>query len=160
MIHHSIHSCRVSKSQHAQTILDPSPSTYYTIPSSSTSNIMTIPYALLALQNAETSNAVLHAYSGKEDFIELSKFEGALTASRDQEDDYKLQAGIDIACEKGIIDPIPVPAPYTQIDVLGKTPEQVADIILETVQQDSSAGVDSSSDGCLIVLVGLSGTGE
>lgn len=121
----------------------------------------TISYELLQKQNAETSNALIDYYeaisgstNGNPDavtnFTKLAEYEGALTASRDQEDGDKLQKGIDYAKEKGVIDPDFVPQPYVEIDVLGKTPDQVADEILQQVNVESG----------VIVLVGLSGTGK
>ncbi|KAL7565487.1 hypothetical protein ACA910_012226 [Epithemia clementina (nom. ined.)] len=124
--------------------------------------MLTFSYQLLQKQNAETSNAVIHYFDRSEyaraaaDFTRLANYEGALTAKRDQEDDDKLQTGIDYAKSKGVIDPNYVPQPYVDIDVLGKTPDQVADQILQQVRNDSGAVVESG----VIVLVGLSGTGK
>ena len=128
-----------------------------------------IPFSLLALQNAETSSAVIQIFRDNAAFAKLAQFEGDLTEARDKEDDDKLQTGIDIARAKGVIDPNLVPAPYTAIDVLGQTPEQVADRILSSVQeqtaqnQNSSSSTTSSSSssaGYVIVIVGRSGTGK
>lgn len=44
------------------------------------------------------------------------------------------------------------PEPYQVIDVLGKSPQDVVDIILKNVG-------DNAQSGALIVLCGLSGTG-
>jgi hypothetical protein len=44
------------------------------------------------------------------------------------------------------------PEPYHMIDVLGKTPEDVVNVILNDVG-------DKAQSGALIVLCGLSGTG-
>ena len=112
---------------------------------------MTLSLELLAKQNAETSNAIITHMADNADFVKLAKYEGTLTMTRDQEDDEKLQVGIDYAKSKGVIDPNFVPRPYQEIDVLGKTPAQVAQVILQSVQ-----GVDSG----VICLVGLSGTGK
>jgi adenylylsulfate kinase-like enzyme len=56
---------------------------------------------------------------------------------------------------KGVLDPHHVPQPYTEIDVLGKTPGEVADIIMNNISDGSTTG-----RGSVIVLCGLSGTGK
>ena len=113
-----------------------------------------INYALLSQQNAATSNAIIDLYSDSSEFAKLSKVEGDAILQRDREDGEKLQVGIDYAKSKGVIDPNYVPEPYVQIDVLGKTPDQVCEEILETVQKQKS------DSGSVIVLCGLSGTGK
>ena len=119
---------------------------------------MGISYELLKKQNAETSNAIIEHWASSADFAKLAKFEGDLTVKRDQEDADKLQVGIDYAKEKGVIDPKYVPEPYVSLDVLGKTPDEVASIIIESVEKANSG--DDASSGSVIVLCGLSGTGK
>ena len=119
---------------------------------------MGISYELLKKQNAETSNAIIDHWANSDDFAKLAKFEGDLTVNRDKEDADKLQVGIDYAKEKGVIDPNYVPEPYVTLDVLGKTPDEVASTIIEHVEK-ANAGGDASS-GSVIVLCGLSGTGK
>jgi cytidylate kinase len=101
--------------------------------------------------------------------------------NRRPSDGEKLQKGIDFAKSKGVIDPDFQPEPYVDIDVLGKTPEKVAETILDHVEgntaHSSLRGSSSSStnktsystaanpqkqqkQGSVIVLVGLSGTGK
>eukprot|EP00538_Stauroneis_constricta_P013487 CAMPEP_0119552740 /NCGR_PEP_ID=MMETSP1352-20130426/5663_1 /TAXON_ID=265584 /ORGANISM="Stauroneis constricta, Strain CCMP1120" /LENGTH=324 /DNA_ID=CAMNT_0007599021 /DNA_START=125 /DNA_END=1099 /DNA_ORIENTATION=- len=116
----------------------------------------TITYDLLSQQNADTSNAIIEYWKTNTKFEQLAKYEGQLTIQRDQEDDEKLQKGIDYAKSKGVIDPEYVPEPYMEIDVLGKTPDQVADHILDSIQTNK----DSNASGSVIVLCGLSGTGK
>ena len=113
-----------------------------------------LPYSLLKEQSAQTSNALMDHFSNSSDFQKLSNYEGNMTVARDQEDDEKLQVGIDYAKTKGVIDPDFVPEPYVKIDVLGKTPAQVADTIIATVKNENSQG------GFVVVLVGLAGTGK
>lgn len=120
----------------------------------------TISPEILKKQNAETSNAVIDFFAGNDaEFAKLAKYEGDLTVTRDKEDDEKLAVGIDFAKSKGVIDPDFQPEPYTQIDVLGKTPDQVADTILESVKSSSNSD-NNKGGGSVIVLVGLSGTGK
>lgn len=122
---------------------------------------MGISYELLQKQNADTSNAIIQHWATSEKFAELSKYEGDLTVKRDQEDAEKLQVGIDYAKEKGVIDPKYVPEPYVNLDVLGKTPDQVADEIIEFVNKtNEQAGDKDPSTGSVIVICGLSGTGK
>lgn len=108
-----------------------------------------ISFDLLKLQNAQTSTAVIELLESNSSFVKLSQYEGHLTVTRDNEDAEKLQKGIDFAKSKQVIDPNFTPEPYVEIDVLGKTPDQVASTILE-----------KSSDAKVIVIVGLSGTGK
>ena len=58
---------------------------------------------------------------------------------------------------KEVIDPKYVPEPYVEIDVLGKTPDAVADEIIGHAEKHKAAGNDA---GSVIVLCGLSGTGK
>lgn len=118
---------------------------------------MPLTYAFLEKQNAETSNAIIEEYANSSGFETLAKKEGDLILARDQEDAEKLQVGIDYAKEKGVIDPNFVPEPYVEIDVLGKTPDEVADKIMGYVQKRKE---DGSDGGSVIVLCGLSGTGK
>lgn len=125
---------------------------------------MNLSYSLLALQNADTSKAVIEIYKDHADFVKLAKFEGDLTETRDKEDDDKLEAGIDVARAKGVIDPNLVPAPYQAIDVLGRTPEEVADLILDSalakIAESSEKADATTPKGFVIVIVGRSGTGK
>lgn len=117
---------------------------------------MTISYSLLKRQNADTSSALIEYWKDSSDFIKLAKYEGESTIQRDEEDGEKLQKGIDFAKSKGVIDPNYVPEPYVHIDVLGKTPDIVADEILAKVNANAS----DASSGSVIVMCGLSGTGK
>lgn len=113
---------------------------------------MPISYELLSQQNAETSTALIAHYESSDDFTALSAKEGAAILARDQEDADKLQVGIDYAKDKGVIDPNFVPEKYIGIDVLGKTPADVAGEIL--------AAMKTSEGESVIVICGLSGTGK
>ena len=113
---------------------------------------MPISYELLSQQNAETSTALIAQYESSDDFTALSAKEGAAILARDQEDADKLQVGIDYAKDKGVIDPNYVAEKYIAIDVLGKTPADVAGEIL--------AAMKTSEGESVIVICGLSGTGK
>jgi len=71
---------------------------------------------------------------------------------RDEEDAAKLKVGIEHAQAKGVLEKI-TPAPYDQIDVFGKSADEVADIMIGKLGEKASSG-------CVLVLVGLSGTGK
>ena len=120
--------------------------------STGVTTIMPISYELLSEQNAETSTALIAHYESSPDFTALSAKEGADILARDQEDADKLQVGIDYAKDKGVIDPNFVPEPYIAIDVLGKTPSEVAGEILAARKKSEGESV--------IVICGLSGTGK
>ena len=111
-----------------------------------------ISYSLLLQQSAQTSNALVEYWKNSTDFTKLANYEGNMTVARDTEDGEKLQVGIDYAKDKGVIDPNFIPDDYITIDVLGKTPNQVADTILNRVREQTG--------GFVVVLVGLSGTGK
>merc|ERR1712062_114013 len=72
---------------------------------------------------------------------------------RDEEDGVKLQAGIQIAIDKGVLSKDVVVEPTKQISVTGKSPDQVADEIIAALG-------DAPSKGCVMTLQGLSGTGK
>jgi hypothetical protein len=112
---------------------------------------MMISRRLLAQQNSETSNALIEYWKDSTAFKELADAEGAATLARDEEDGVKLQRGIDFAKSKGVIDPDFKPEQYVEVDVLGKTPAEVADEILKYIEKGESS---------VIVLCGLSGTGK
>jgi hypothetical protein len=119
-----------------------------------------ISYELLQLQNAATSNAVIQFFHNDPAFERLSTYEGHLTQQRDAEDDAKLLLGIQYAQEKGVLDPHFAPEPYIAIDVLNRTPDHVADTILQHVQETQNQSDAHGRSGYVIVLVGLSGTGK
>jgi len=111
-------------------------------------------YDVLTEQNATTTNAIIDYFSSSSDFTALAEAEGAGILQRDAEDASKLQKGIEFAKAKGVVDPDFVPEPYITIDVLGKTPDDVADDILARVKSEGADG------GGVVVLCGLSGTGK
>lgn len=116
---------------------------------------MTISLGVLKQQNAETSNALIDYWKDSAEFSKLAQYEGDLTIRRDEEDGVKLQKGIDFAKTKGVIDPSFVPEPYVHIDVLGKTPDTVANELISKVKENPK-----DEAGSVVVLCGLSGTGK
>merc|ERR1712232_1525697 len=73
--------------------------------------------------------------------------------ARDDEDGVKLQKGIQIAIDKGVLPANVEVEPITKVSVSGKTADQVADEIIKSLG-------DAPSKGCVMTLQGLSGTGK
>ena len=114
---------------------------------------MTLSYSLLSEQNANTTTAIITHFANNPSFLALSSAEGKQILERDEEDAQKLQKGIEYAKSKGVIDPNFVAEDYITVDVLGKSPDDVADEILGKVRAQEG-------EGGVVVLVGLSGTGK
>jgi len=106
---------------------------------------------VLKHQDDVTSKAIIELLKEDEVFIDFAKKELDLIIGRDKEDADKLQAGVDEAIKKGVLPGDQAPPEYEQIDVLGKTADDVADEILKKLPTDK---------GCVMILVGLSGTGK
>ena len=124
-------------------------------PAAHTPRAMPFGYDVLAAQDAGTTSAIIAHYERSPAFLALAKAEGDSIMRRDAEDAAKLAQGIALAKEKGVLDPDFVPEAYVPIDVLGKSPGEVADEILGTVR----AGAPAAGGG-VVVLCGLSGTGK
>tara|TARA_B110001452_G_scaffold177229_1_gene148649 strand:- start:150 stop:1172 length:1023 start_codon:yes stop_codon:yes gene_type:complete len=110
------------------------------------------PLTLAVLKEADdqSTGAILHAFRDDAAFKAFSTSEMEGIMQRDQEDDDKLAAGILMAVQKGVVEPIPPVEPLTSINVLGKTADAVASEIMRKLP----------SSGCVLVLQGLSGTGK
>ena len=107
----------------------------------------------LAAQDASTSRAIIDALSSDPAFAALSASEGAAILARDAEDAEKLQAGVELSIAAGQLKPQASPPSYKAIDVMGKTPDQVCDVILQDMGE-------AATTGGIVVLCGLSGTGK
>jgi len=112
-----------------------------------------VTFAVLEKQDAGTSSAIIAWFGDDKRFDVLSKFETKLIVGRDEEDAQKLESGIQISVSKGVISPMDQPPTYKQIDVFGKTPDQVCNVILKDLGS-------TASRGSVVVLCGLSGTGK
>ena len=108
---------------------------------------------ILGEQSAGTSAAVIDFLKSNTGFQQLAAAEGDAIIARDLEDDEKLKAGVQLSVERGVLEAQEVPPRYTEIDVLGKTPDDVCEIILENLG-------DAAKTGGVIILCGLSGTGK
>lgn len=85
---------------------------------------------MLCAQDDQTSNAVLKFFEGDSKFTALSKQEGEDIIKRDAEDDEKLAKGIALSVSRGVL-PGHVDVETTvEIDVKGKSADEVADEIL------------------------------
>mmetsp|Transcript_19691 Transcript_19691/g.61970 ORF Transcript_19691/g.61970 Transcript_19691/m.61970 type:complete len:328 (+) Transcript_19691:23-1006(+) len=110
-------------------------------------------FEVLEEQNAGTSSAIIKALADDPEFGKLSKFEGDAIVSRDTEDGEKLAAGIKLSIAQGVLPELNPPPTYVTIDVIGKTPDEVCEVIM--------AHMGSAAEtGAVVVLCGLSGTGK
>jgi hypothetical protein len=114
---------------------------------------MPLSYEVLKQQDATTTNAIIDAFSADASFTALAAAETEGILARDAEDASKLAAGIILAVDKGVLEAEPPIEPTTRIDVLGKSVDEVCDIILDQLG-------DAPESGCIFVLSGLSGTGK
>ena len=109
--------------------------------------------AVLEKGDDSTSNAIISAFRGDAAFDSFARAEMNDILKRDAEDDEKLAAGIAMAVEKGVLQANPPVEALTKVDVLGKTAEVVASAIITALGA-------APSQGCVLVLQGLSGTGK
>eukprot|EP00929_Paragymnodinium_shiwhaense_P010172 TRINITY_DN1146_c0_g1_i1.p1 TRINITY_DN1146_c0_g1~~TRINITY_DN1146_c0_g1_i1.p1 ORF type:complete len:306 (-),score=96.88 TRINITY_DN1146_c0_g1_i1:417-1334(-) len=107
----------------------------------------------LSLQNSVTSQAVLDAYSGDATFKAVADKLCKEILQRDAEDGDKLQKGIQLGIDKGVLSKDVVVEPTTKVSVAGKNADVVADEIIGCLG-------DAPSKGCVMTLQGLSGTGK
>lgn len=108
---------------------------------------------ILKKGDAGTSSAVMEAYKDNAKFKELSDRLCKEIQQRDDEDGVKLEAGVQIAINKGVLSKDVVVEKITKVSVTGKSPDQVADEIIKVLG-------DAPSKGCIMTLQGLSGTGK
>ena len=84
-----------------------------------------VSWAVLLKQNAVSSQAIIDYLEHDRTFIAVSKAQEIAILARDAEDDHKLAKGIQLSIDRGALPADPHVDPYLQIDVLGKTPDQV-----------------------------------
>ena len=80
------------------------------------------------------------ALGADEGFLKLSKFEGDAIVKRDEEDAEKLQRGVDSSIAKGVLPKLEPPPTYQVIDVLGKTPDDVCNVIIAHMGAAANTG--------------------
>jgi len=105
----------------------------------------------LEAQDSMMTTKIIKLLEDNESFAAFAEAEGLAIKTRDDEDGQKLQAGIQFAIHKGVL-PEKEFDPYMEIDVLGKTPDEVTEVIVKRLGRAFKGGV--------LVLVGLSGTGK
>jgi len=108
---------------------------------------------LILQQNSVMTEAIIEAYGSNEAFQTVSARLCKEIVDRDNEDGVKLQSGIQIGIDKGVLAADVVVEPITQVIVTGLTADEVAASII------TSLG-DAPSKGCVMTLQGLSGTGK
>jgi len=110
-------------------------------------------YTVLKLEDSTTTTAIIESFTSDPKFQALANAETADILKRDAEDDDKLAAGIKMAIAKGVLAANPPVEPLTKIDVLGKSADAVASMIIAKLG-------DAPQKGCVFILQGLSGTGK
>jgi len=106
---------------------------------------------VLKAQDDKTSGAIIEFCKDNATFQALAKKEMDQIIARDNEDGEKLQAGVNEAIKKGVLPADLTPPTYTNVEVQGKDAGTVADEIIAQLPKEG---------GCVMVLVGLSGTGK
>jgi len=87
-------------------------------------------YTVLKLEDSTTTTAIIESFTSDPKFQALANAETADILKRDAEDDDKLAAGIKMAIAKGVLAANPPVEPLTKIDVLGKSADAVASMII------------------------------
>lgn len=111
---------------------------------------MALTFEVLKANDDKTSEAVIGLLKDDPTFKALGEKELKQLVDRDQEDADKLALGVQQAIEKGVLPGGLAPPEYTKIDVLGKTADAVASEISGKLE----------CKGCVMILVGASGTGK
>ena len=101
-----------------------------------------------------TSTRVVEQLQANPSFEALSISEGRDIQLRDDEDACKLNDGVNYSISKGVIAKDHGASVPIQINVVGKTADEVADFIAKSLPQSNKG------EGSVVVLVGLSGTGK
>ncbi|GMH83315.1 hypothetical protein TL16_g09558 [Triparma laevis f. inornata] len=108
---------------------------------------------------ATASQAVISALDGYQPFIDFGAKEGLGIKTRDAEDGDMLEAGINLSLSTSVLSPSDkTTVPYTVVKVDNKTPQEVSEQILLSIQESSR---DSSQLNIgVITIVGFSGVGK
>jgi hypothetical protein len=114
---------------------------------------MPVTSADLSAGGATLSGAIIEAYKGDSHFDMLGKQYLDELLARDEEDGEKLQKGIQLAIDKGVLPAKVSVEKTTDVFADGKTPEEVTAEVIKTLG-------DAPSKGCVMTLQGLSGTGK
>ena len=111
-----------------------------------------------------TSAAVVALLAADPTFAALSASEGEGIRRRDAEDASKLQEGVAFSISKGVIAADHGASPAIEINVAGRSADEVARIIIDALPPPPSSEKEKkeaeAEEGSVVVLVGLSGTGK
>lgn len=107
----------------------------------------------LAAGGTTLCKAVIEAYDGDGHFDMLGKQYLDELLARDDEDGEKLQKGIQLAIDKGVLPAKVSVEKVTEVFADGKSPDDVTAEVLAALG-------DAPSKGCVMTLQGLSGTGK
>ena len=110
-------------------------------------------HELLSRCDASTTNALIAAFAADPVFAAFAAKETSQILQRDTQDAEKLTQGIAMAVSQSVLPANPPVEPIVQIDVAGQSIDDVVGMISEQLGS-------ASSDGCVLVLSGLSGTGK
>jgi len=111
----------------------------------------TLTWEVLSKQDDRTSNAVIALLEGDPAFKALSTSEGEGIIKRDAEDEKQLAKGIELSVSRGVLPANVEVEPTVEVDVKGKSADEVADEIIAKL---------GGGEGQVVVLQGLSGTGK
>jgi len=106
---------------------------------------------IIEKQDHESSHLVMKLLNGNKDFQIMAEAETEAILQRDRDDEIKLKEGISTSVQAGVIPYLKVKKTETEIDVLGKTPDDVGKEITAQLP---------SGDSYLVIVTGLSGTGK
>ena len=101
-------------------------------------------WAMVARQDSVCTNKIIEVLGQHEAFQRVSLDERHMLVERDNEDNVKLLAGVAHSIARGVLTPIQPPS-VSHIDVKGKSPQEVADLIIRQLPR-------SGTDGCVVVL--------
>mmetsp|Transcript_13841 Transcript_13841/g.27189 ORF Transcript_13841/g.27189 Transcript_13841/m.27189 type:complete len:379 (-) Transcript_13841:128-1264(-) len=110
-------------------------------------------FAVLKQQDSVTSSKIIDMLANDAKFKEISAKATKAILKRDEEDGQKLQQGIDLAINKGVIPANVKVEPVCKVYVTGKSAEAVSDEIIKGLGK-------AADEGCIMTLQGLSGTGK
>jgi len=114
---------------------------------------MSVSASDLAAGGVTLTAAIDAAYKGDSHFDMLGKMYLEELLARDEEDGEKLQSGINLAIDKGVLPKKVNVEKTTVVFADGKTPEEVCEEFIKALG-------DAPSKGCVMTLQGLSGTGK
>jgi len=113
----------------------------------------TVSAEVLAAGGANLCGAIIAAYDGDSHFEMFGKQYLDELLARDDEDGVKLQKGIQLAIDKGVLPAKVDVEKTTTVFADGKAPEEVTEEVMKALG-------DAPSKGCVMTLQGLSGTGK